>query len=74
MVYSIVRPELKSCPFCGNAVNWCDCGGDCPQITCKKCGQFDFVEHSDEDLEAAFNTASKKWNTRANGEFHDSKD
>ena len=55
--------DLKPCPFCGGEVNWCDCGTDCPQITCPKCGQFDLVK-AGETLEGAKQEAETTWNNR----------
>lgn len=54
--------DLKPCPFCGGSVNWCVCG-NCPQITCPKCGQFDLVK-AGETLEGAKQEAETTWNNR----------
>lgn len=60
--------KLKRCPFCGGSVDWCGCGPDkCHQITCEKCGNFDFangVLDGGETIDELQDFMAHKWNTR----------
>ena len=70
------KKELKDCPFCGSAVDWCrdnhtvhDLGQDCHYITCERCGEFNLNLIDNFDFPELYKSIADQWNTRTSIEI-----